>query len=106
MGGWRPGYDWTDTGSQLLLVSFDSDESVTDSGFRIETECRPKSQENPKSKLLQCYESASRIFLQPAPETNRGKNNDFTKCVFEEFYNITDLCDDDACQMPPGYFIG
>ena len=99
-----PNVNWTDTYSELLLITFYSDYSDSQDGFRIETECHSKSEANPtpKSKLLQCYETASRLFLQPAPETNNTKNDDFTSCVFKDFFNITDLCDDDACQMPPG----
>ena len=78
----------------------------------METECRPMSNrpqsseanepQVSKSKLRQCYEKAARVFLQPATQSDGTKNNDFTKCVFKDFYNMTDICDDGSCQMPAG----
>ena len=96
---------WYNTKSEILIVSFNSDGSVVDKGFKIETQCLPETVENEAlsrdSTLLQCFRESTNLFIQPVDVEDQ---NDYTDCVRRDYFNITDLCDGGKCQMPKGAF--
>ena len=104
-------FDWVDTGSDLLLVSFSSDGSVTKDGFELVTKCveieNEQVVENPKDLarvlLNECIEQNTQIFLQPS-DGQDCHTSDYTDCFRRDYFNITDFCDDERCQLPKGAY--
>ena len=103
-------YDWVDSGSDLLLVSFFSDYEVTEDGFEMITKCvvkndseYSKTQVTPAALVNQCIQANTHVFLQPINSTEHD-SNDYTDCVRRGYFNITDFCDNDRCQLPKGAY--
>ena len=100
-------FDWVNTDSDLLLVSFYSDGSVREDGFELMTKCveneNEEVKENPILLFNECIEQNTQIFLQPS-DGQDCHTSDYTDCFRRDYFNITDFCDDERCQLPKGAY--
>ena len=100
-------FDWVNTGSDFLLVSFYSDDSVTSLGFEMVTKCVKndynETEVNPIVLMNECIERNTHIFLQPS-DGQDCHTSDYTDCVRRDYFSVTEFCDDERCQLPPGAY--